>query len=135
MAQAIDEVEVGAHALAHDFGSDVDHVGVAHVAAVDDVGHLHARVELVGLDLDGEDGDLRGFHVGEHGRGHVDEGARGEVFEDKGVPGAAALGKLRGKGGGDGLGGVVGDERDLLRGVDAEAGGDGGARAGTNSAG
>ena len=128
--EAVDEVEVGAHALAHDLRRDVDHVGVAHVAAVDDVGHLHARVELVGLHLDGEDGDLRGFHVGEDGGGHVDERARGQVFEHEGVPGAAALGQLRAEGGGDGLGGAVGDERDLFGGLDAQAGGDGRARAG-----
>ena len=94
--EAIDLVVVGAHALAHDFGRDVDHVGVAHAAAVDDVGHLHARVELVGLHLHGEDGDLRGFHVCEDGGRHVGERARGEIFEDEGVQGAAALGELGG---------------------------------------
>ena len=82
---------------------DVDHVGVAHVAAVDDVGHLHARVQFVGLDLDGEDGDLGGLHVGEDGGGHVGERARGQVFEDEGVPAAAARFELVRKGGGDGL--------------------------------
>ena len=86
--------------------------------------------EFVGLDLDGEDGDLRGFHVGEDGGGHIDEGARGQVFENEGVPWAAALGELSGERGGDGLGGAVGDERDLLCRINAEAGGDGGARAG-----
>ena len=130
LAEPVDEVEVGAHALAHDLRRDVDHVGVAHVAAIDDVGHLHAGVELVGLHLDGEDGDLRGFHVGEDGGGHIGERARGQIFEDEGVPGAAALGQLRGERGGDGLGGAVGDERDLFARIDAQAGGDGRARAG-----
>ena len=72
----------------------------------------------------------RGLHVVEDGGGHVGEGARGEVFEDEGVPGAAALVELRGDGGGDGLGDAVGDERDLFVGLDAQAGGDGGAGAG-----
>ena len=128
LPEAVDQVEVGAHALAHDLRRDVDHVGVAHVAAVDDVGHLHARVEFVGLDLDGEDRDLRGLHVGEDGGGHVDERARGQVFEDEGIPRAAALGQLRGQGSGNRLRGTVGDQRDLLRRLDAQAGGNGGER-------
>ncbi len=127
LAQAVDQVEVGAHALAHDFGRDVDHVRVAHVAAVDDVGHLHARAELIGLHLHGKDGDLRGFHVGQHGGGHVGERARGEVFEEEGVPRAADGGELGGEGGGDGRGDAIGDQRDFFLGLDAQAGGDGGA--------
>ena len=130
LRETVDEVEVRAHALAHDLRRDVDHVGVAHVAAVDNVGHLHAGVKFVGLHLHGKDGDLRGLHVGEDGSGHVRERARSQVFKDEGVPGAAALGQLRGDCGGDGLGGAVGDEGDLLGRVDAKAGGDGGARAG-----
>ena len=130
LGEAVDEIEVGAHALAHDFRRDVDHVSVAHAAAVDDVGHLHAGVELVGLDLHGEDGDLRRFHVGEDGGGHVNERARGEVFEDEGVPLTTELGKLRGDGRGDGLGDAIGDEGDLFGGRDAQAGGDSGTGAG-----
>ncbi len=65
LREAVDGEEVGAHALGHDLGGDVDHVGVTHAATVDDVGHLHAAVEFVGLDGDGEDADLRGLHVGE----------------------------------------------------------------------
>jgi len=103
---------------------------VAHAAAVDDVGHLHAGVELVGLDLDGEDGDLAGFHVGQDGGGHAGEGAKGEVFENEGRPLAAELGELGGDGGGDGGGGLVGDEGDFFVGGDAETGGDGGTGAG-----
>ena len=130
MGEAVDGVVVGAHAITHDFRRDVDHVGVAHAAAIDDVGHLHARVQFVGLDLDGEDGDGGGFHVFEDCGGHVSKRARREVFEDEGVEGAAALFQLRSDGGGDGLGDAVGDERDLLVGLDAEAGEDGGAGAG-----
>src|SRR6266851_2503703 len=72
LGEAVDGEEVGAHTLGHYFGGDVDHVGVAHAAAVDDVGHLHAAVELVGLDGDGEDADLRRFHIGEDRGGHFD---------------------------------------------------------------
>ena len=128
--EAIDEVEVGAHALAHDFGRDIDHVSVAHVAAVDDVGHLHARVEFVRLHLHREDGDLRRLHVVKDRGGHVVERAGREVFEDEGVPGTAALGKLGGKGSSDWLGGAVGDERDFLVGLDTQTGDHGGAGAG-----
>ena len=100
------------------------------LASIDNVGHLHARVKLVGLHLHGEDGDGGGFHVFEDGGGHVDERTRREVFEDKGVEGTAALGELGRDGGGDGLSDAVGDERDLLVGLNAQAGEDGGAGAG-----
>ena len=89
LGEAVDGEEVGAHPLGHDLGGDIDHVGVAHVAAVDDVSHLHAAVQLVGLDFNGEDADLRGLYVGEDGWGQVDQWARRERFEDESVPGAA----------------------------------------------
>src|SRR6266851_1347170 len=124
LGETVDGEEVGAHTLGHYFGGDVDHVGVAHAAAVDDVGHLHAAVELVGLDGDGEDADLRSFHVGEDGGGHFGEGARGKGFEDEGVPGAADSVEFGGDGGGDGEAALVGDERDFFVWLDAQAGGD-----------
>ena len=89
LAEVVDGEEVGAHALRHDLGGDVDHVGVAHAAAVHDVGHLHAAVQLVGLDLDGEDTDLRGLHVFEDDSGHLGKGSRCDGLQDKGIPGAA----------------------------------------------
>ena len=105
-------------------------MGVAHAAAVDDVGHLHAGAQLVGLDLDGEDADLRGLHVGEDFGGHFGERARGDVFEDVGVPLAADAVELAGERGGDGEAALVGNEGDLLRGLNAQTGGDGVVRAG-----
>jgi hypothetical protein len=130
LREAVDEVEVGTHAAAHDFRGDVDHVRVAHAAAVDHVGHLHAGVKFVGLHLNGEDGYLRGFHVGEDGSGHVAKRAWREVFEDECIPGASALGKLGGDCGGDWLSDVVGDERYFFTGRDAQTGRNGGAGSG-----
>jgi len=129
LAKAVDLIVVCAHAVAHDFGGDVDHVGMTHAAAIDDVGHLHAGMEFVGLHLHSEDGDLRSLHVFKHRRGHIPERSWGDVFEDEGVKGAAAFGELRSDRGGDGLGDAVGDERNLFIGLDAQAGGDGGAGA------
>ena len=96
LRETVDPIIVCAHSIAHDFWRDVDHVGVTHAAAVDDVGHLHARVELVGLHLHGEDGHLRSFHVFDDGSRHIDERAWCEIFEDEGIEGAAALGQLGG---------------------------------------
>jgi hypothetical protein len=87
-------------------------------------------VEFVGLHLYGKDGDLRGFHVCEDGSRHVGEGASREVLENEGVEGASAFGELRGDRGSDGFSDAVGDERDLLVGLDTQAGEDGGAGAG-----
>jgi len=105
-------------------------VGVAHAAAVDDVGHLHAGTQLIGLDLDGEDGDGGGLHVVEDGGGHVNERARREVFENEGVEGAATLVELHSDGSGYWFGDAIGDDRDFLIGLNAQAGEDGGARTG-----
>jgi hypothetical protein len=87
-------------------------------------------VEFVGLHLHGEDGDLRSFHVCEDGGRHISERARREIFENEGVEGASAFGELRGDRGSDRLGDAVGDERDLLVGLDTQTGDDGGAGAG-----
>ncbi len=56
--------------------------------------------------------------------GHFGEGARSEGFEDEGVPFAADAVQLACNGGGDGEAALVGDERDFLVGLDAQAGGD-----------
>ena len=48
----------------------------------------------------------------------------------KAFHGQPSLGKLAGEGSGDGLGGAIGDEGHFLRGINAEAGGDGRAGAG-----
>ena len=103
--------------------------GVAHAPAVDDVGHLHAAAEFVGLNFDGKDADLRAFHVVEHVAGHADERARRDLFEDEGVPGAAQPGEFDGHGGGDLEAAPVGDEGDFFVRLDAQAGGDGVVRA------
>jgi hypothetical protein len=105
-------------------------VGVTHATAVDDVGHLHPRAKLVGLDLYGEDGNLRRFHVFENGSGHVVERTRRQIFKDEGIEWAAALCELGRDGCGNRLGDAVGDERDLFVGLNAKAGEDGGASAG-----
>jgi len=105
-------------------------VSVAHATAVDDVGHLHAGAQLVLLNLHGEDGHGRSFHVIEDCGGHVGEGARRKVFEDEGVEGAGTFLQLGSDGGGDGFSDAVGDEGDFFVGLDAEAGEDGGAGAG-----
>jgi len=130
LTEAVDLIVVGAHAIAHDLRCDVDHVSVAHAAAVDDVGHLHAGLQLIGLHLNSEDGDLRSLHVFEHSGRHVDERARREIFKDESVERAATLGELSSDGCGDGLGDAVGDEGDLFVLPDAQTGEDGRAGAG-----
>src|SRR5271165_1507785 len=62
-ANAIDFEEVGPHALQHNLVVDVNHVGVPNLAAVDHVGHLHARAQFVGLRLHGEDANLAGLEI------------------------------------------------------------------------
>ena len=74
LAQAIDFGEVGAHALLHDLGSDVDHVRVAHARRLTmSVICMRLRSSL-GLHLDGEDADFRAFHVFCDGARQISEG-------------------------------------------------------------
>ena len=131
LREAVDGEEVGSHALGHDLGGDVDHVGVTHAATIDDVGHLHTGMEFVGLDFDGEDADLRGLHVGQDDGGHLCERPRGDGLEDEGVPFATDAIQFVREGGGDGEAALVCDEGDFFIGLDAQAGSDGVARAGS----
>ena len=109
-ADAVHLTEIGAHAFQHDAPVDVDHVGVAHLAAVDHVGHLHAGAEFVGLGLHGENADFARLHVVEYvrracPRGGAGPGLRGSML--RGETGAVQFGCERG---GDFGAGVVGDE-------------------------
>ncbi len=121
-ADGVDLVVVGAHAFQHDLLVDVHHVRMAHLAAIDDVGHLHARLQLVALHLDGEDGDVAGLHVLGDLTRQVGQRARRQVFQHERLEGRAQLLQLGGDAGGDLATFVVGDDRDLLRRLDAEAG-------------
>jgi len=105
-------------------------MSVTHAATVNDVCHLHAGAQLIGLNLHGKDGDGGGLHIFEHNGGHVGKGARSEIFEDERIEGAAAIFQLRSDGGRNGFGHAVGDERDFLVGLNAQTGEDGGAGAG-----
>src|SRR5579875_859457 len=119
--QLIDLVEVGAHALEHDFLFDIYHVAVAQPFAVHHFAHLHASLQLVGLRLHGEDTNLARFEIVQHGLRHIYERARSKFFEHKGVVRAAARRELRHQAGGNLFAGTVGDESDLFRGLDLQA--------------
>ncbi len=120
-AERVDLVVVGAHAFQHDLLVDVDHVRVAHLAAVHDVGHLHARLQLVALHLDGEDADIAGFHVVGDLRRQVGQRAWRQVFQHERLEGRAQLRQLLSDAGGDLATGVVGDQRDLFARLNAKA--------------
>jgi hypothetical protein len=61
--------EVGAHALGHNLSGDVDHVGVAHSATIDDVSHLHAAWAHLGWTSTAKMLTC-GLHVGKDAGGH-----------------------------------------------------------------
>ena len=61
LADAVHFEEIGAHAVHHDFLGDVDHVRVAHLAAIHHIRHLHAGLQFAVLRLRGEDADLARF--------------------------------------------------------------------------
>ena len=114
LAEGIHAVEVGAHAFEHDFVADVDHVGVAHAAAIDDVGHLHARLQLVLLHSDGEDADVAGLHVVGDFAGQAGERASRDFFQHERFEWGPDLGQLLYDAGGDLAVGRVGDDGDFL---------------------
>ena len=82
-------MEIGAHALEHHLAVDVDHVAMAHLAAVDDVGELHARAELVALHVHGQDADLALLHVVGDRLGQIDQRPWRDIFENKRLVGRA----------------------------------------------
>src|ERR1019366_8451532 len=127
-ADGVHLVEIGEHALQDDPPVDIHHVGVAHLAPVDDVGHLHASAQFVGLGPDGEDADVAGFHIGEDFAGHVLQGARRQVFQNKGVEVQVAPVQFRAERRANLEAGAVGDQGHFLAGLYAEAVLDGVAR-------
>ncbi len=87
--QAVDLQKIRAHAFQHDLLIDVDHVGVADLAAVHDVGHLHARLQFVSLRLHGEDADLAGLKIGGDHLRKIRQGTRCHILQHPGAIRAA----------------------------------------------
>ncbi len=122
LAESIDAVEVCPHALHHDLVINVDHVGVAHAPAIHDIGHLHARFQLVALYIHRKNADLAGLHVvGDFPR-KTGERAFGDFLEDKGLERRTDFDQFLRDAGGDLAAGQVGDDRDLFLGLNPQAG-------------
>ena len=122
LRKPVDQVEIGPHSLAHDLRGDVDHVRVAHVAAINHVGHLHPRLQLILLHLNRKDRHLGAFHIGQHRRRHIDQRPWGQVLEQKRIPLASARRKLLPDRGRNLLRRPVRNQGDFLRRIDAQAG-------------
>ena len=103
---------------------------MAHLAAIDDVGELHARAELVALHVHGQDADLALFHVFGDRRRQVDERPLRDVFEDERVVGRADLLDLVHQAGGNVRAFAIGDHRDAFVRLHIEADANRVARAG-----
>ena len=126
----VDLVEVGAHRLGHDAVRDRDHVGVADLAAVDDLRQRAAERELALFGLAGVDRDV-GALEGRPDRGReLEHGPRAVVLHDVGLARRADLAHLVGEARGDLLGLPIGDDRDTLGRQDPQARPDGVAGAG-----
>ena len=122
LTQLVYLVEVRAHTLRHNVRGDVDHVRVAHAAAVHNIRHLHAAVEFVLLHFYREDADLRALHVFEHGHRHADERARRNLFQHKRVPRAANRLQLKRNRRSDDETAAICDERDFFLALNLQAG-------------
>ncbi len=95
---------------------------MAHAAAIDDVGHLHARSQLVRLHVHGEDADLALLHVGGDDVGQRGQRPRREVFEDERLARRRRpVVDLVDQAGGDVFAFAVGDDGDALVRLDVEA--------------
>src|SRR5208282_5543937 len=88
-AQTVDFQEVRPHSLQHDALLDVDHVRVPDLAPVHDVGHLHARLQFVGLSAHGKDADLACFEIFDDGQRQISHRTNGYVLEHPGLVAAA----------------------------------------------
>src|ERR1039457_5234419 len=55
--------------------------GWRFLAGGDDLSHVHARAQLVGLRLGGKDTDLASLEIVEHRARHFGQRARGNLFE------------------------------------------------------
>src|SRR5271163_6391 len=62
-ADAVHLEKVRSHSLQHDLPVDIDHVCVTNLASIHHVGHLHARMQFIGLRLHSKDADLAGLEI------------------------------------------------------------------------
>ncbi len=121
-ADAIDFFEIGAHAFEHDAPVDIDHMGMAHLAAVHHIGHLHARAQFVGLRLHREDAHIAGFHDRPSTSSrHVFQRPRRQVFQNPGVIAQLARLEFARQRRADLRARAIGDQRDLLFRLNAQA--------------
>ena len=82
---------------------------MAHLPAIDDVGQLHARAQLVALHVHGQDADLALLHVVGDRRRQIDERPLGDLLEDERLVRRADLLDLVDQAGGDVLAIAIGD--------------------------
>ena len=118
-SEFVDFGEVGAHALHHDALLDVHHVRVAHLAAIDDIGHLHAALQFVLLRYDGEDTHFALVHVCQHLGRHIWRGPPAVILQTEGGIAGTHLFDLPHQGGRNLLAHLVGDDGNSLGGIDA----------------
>ena len=130
LAERVDQPVVGAHALLHDLRRHADHVRVADRAALDDRDDRHAGAELALLRLHAEDAGVGALERVEHRRRRGGQRPRGDLLDQHAVARRADVVERRGDARGDLAARLVGDQRDALAGLDAEADFDGVARAG-----
>jgi len=128
--QAIHLEEIGAHALQHDLAIDIHHVSVANPPAVDDIGHLHTRLEFIALGDDCKNADLARLHVVENFFWEIDQRTRRKFFENpRAVRRANGLNFMDDAGRDFGRS-FIGDDRDFLFRLHAQTNVDRVARAG-----
>src|SRR5262249_9736622 len=85
LADSVNPSVVGAHALHHDLLVDVDHVRMPDLAAIDHLGHLHTRFQLVGLHLNGKDTNLAILELFQYLGRHLIQWTLGKLLEHKGA--------------------------------------------------
>ncbi len=81
VAEAINHAVVGTHPLLHDFRGNPDHVGVANLAAFDDLDDGHPGAKFAGLGGHAHDSDVGGFQGGQDFRGSFAHGAGTKGFQ------------------------------------------------------
>src|ERR1700674_2066525 len=119
-ADAIHLEKVRPHPLQHNLPIDIHHVGVAYLAPIHDVRHLHARTQFIRLRLHRKDADLAALEILNDFLWKIAKRSRRQVLQHPCAIVSPHRFQFADHAGRDFFGSLVGYDRNLLAGLDAQ---------------
>ena len=121
VADAIHLGEIRPHPFQHDPPVDVHHVRMPDLPPVHDIRHLHARLQFVALHLHREDADLACLQIVQNLLRQIASAAAPPILQHERLVRRAHLLQFVHEAAAISLRRLIGDDRDFLRGLHAQA--------------